>query len=75
MTEYEIYPLLDAATHPPISLKEHIKHCMSLYLRLKEDLVKALNVFCFFFFLSLFQDHLLSPKMLSQHHLSCFVSS
>lgn len=43
--EYDIYPSPDLATHPPSSRKEHIKLWMSLHLRLKQDFVKALNIF------------------------------
>lgn len=73
MTEYDIYPVPDLATHPPAALKEHMKHCMSLHLRLKQDFVKALDIF---FFLSPLRERLLSPKMLSQPlNLLCFLLS
>ena len=73
MTEYDIYPVPDLATHPPLWTSAW----NTLHLRLKHDFVKALNPSFFSSSsssLSPLQDHLLSPKMLSQHHLSCFVS-
>lgn len=38
-----LYPILPP-THPPAALKEHMKRCMSLHLRLKQDFVKALDI-------------------------------